>query len=215
MLYQKVATPEVIAHQLKAYNLMRSNQPSKIKGIDETTLEYQWVEGKHPTHWQPVWDAAKLAMWDTGISTVTNDKRFMYCRYVNDVAEKYRVPSEQTVRAFVCIIQSHLTPVRMTHGDLTFANVIETGLGMTFIDPGNDRGLCCREIDEAKILQSMDGFDCAYRNWEPPRWQPAFPSRRVHIALLITHYIRMLRHVNPTGCEFARQRIEQLNRSMI
>lgn len=176
--------------------------PSNIK-VHIDCYSYDFVEGKHPTDWRKVMRQAELLWGWQGCTPLEIDVG-AYIRY----CEERWVP-EACLRE---IRKAKLTPVAMCHGDMTFANAIETRDGdIIFIDPGEHRGLPCRELDEAKILQSLDGFDVVYRGWAQPMAYPKFPTRRIHWALLATHYARLLRHVkHEPSLAFARQRIEEI-----
>lgn len=125
----------------------------------------------------------------------------LYIQYV-----ALRSPDNRVGAAMLKLKRADLTPVHTCHGDLTLQNVV----GNYIIDPGDPRGLPCREIDEAKIMQSLDGYDVIKYGYPPP-----FPcvfegARKVHYVLLLSHYVRMLRHQKGHVLAFAQRRITEL-----
>lgn len=97
------------------------------------------------------------------------------------------------------------SPVVACHGDLTLENVVWVPGWLpkdfypgsfVFIDPGYDRGLPCRELDEAKIVQSMEEYQIRGNiirgdalDWLISRWDSSS-----HNVLLASHYLRLIRH---------------------
>lgn len=173
--------------------------PSGLE-LTGTLLSYDFVQGQHPTDWQAVHRAAS-GFWAMPGPTLPIDPE----RYIDYCCADHPVLARE-IRVAV------LTPVALCHGDMTLANVIQDRTGrLTFIDPGYDRGLPCVELDEAKLLQSLDGFDVVYRGWQQPQAWPKMPTRRIHWALLATHYLRLLKHVeHRPSRDFAQQRIKEI-----
>lgn len=103
---------------------------------------------------------------------------------------------------FICptilgvIESSSFTPVCMCHGDATPWHVIEGYNGIvTIIDPGNPRGLECKELDESKLLFGYDNVGQLMFGANYPRDTVIpFEVTDIHRALLATHYYRMTRH---------------------
>jgi hypothetical protein len=192
-------------------------RPEQVYPQGDYNLIYSFIDGQHPIHWSPVWRAASFYLWGDladAADRVTGEQRINYVNYCCGV-EAQLFNRVKLRRAYDVIYESHLTPVKICHGDLTFANCIHTEQGIVFIDPGCARGLPCREIDEAKLMQSLDGFDELYRNHQPPSLATPFPARPVHKALLATHYLRLLRHIKKESCvRLALQRIDQIERNL-
>lgn len=213
MRYLKKEPKDVVDFQLAAYEQMHGYQPTNIVRAHDEAYEYDWVEGMHCRQWKAVWDATKVACWDGDTQPIERYNREAYTHYVLCASIDTHVSASHITAATSIILRAPLTPVRMCHGDLTFANVIlHPHCGVILIDPGCDRGLTCREMDESKLLQSLDGFDEAYRGWTPtPAQSACFWPAPIHWALLLTHYVRMLRHVNEVGQAFARRRIKEIN----
>lgn len=200
-------------HAYKWFQSLPSlNRPMNCELVNNELLSYDFIEGTHPRNWQYLHEVAAQVIWGVHppmCDTLEID-RTRYCAYMYNCAAALKMrPPERAIHR---IMTEPLTPVLKCHGDLTFANVILTREGnYVFIDPGDDRGLPCRELDESKIMQSLDGFDVIYRNWEDPSGYPRFPARRVHWALLVTHYYRLLRHVSfEPALAFARDRINDI-----
>lgn len=126
------------------------------------------------------------------------------------------------------------TPVASCHGDLTLENVVcrrkvaeNTGIEMldfVFIDPGHPRGLPCREMDEAKIMQSLEEHsnrNVANGTFEPIQrgtfdWYNEKLASLPHRVLLASHYLRLLRHAKKHPqwrVEHARKRLEELTQA--
>jgi hypothetical protein len=185
--------------------------PKNLLLVKGNTIEYDFIDGHHPRDWKDVHDEM-IGIWHHGINKRLDMDGDSYIEYVVKRAIELGLERKRIEKALSCIVKDPLTQVTFCHGDLTLYNVLKTQDGIVLIDPGNPRGLPCQEIDEAKIMQSLDGFDCVYRNLPQANIVPTFPARKVHWALLLSHYIRMLRHIerHRAACNFAKQRIRQL-----
>jgi len=189
------------------------NRPSGI-AISQAGCSYNFVEGRPPTSWAIVRASAYNAIWKQSGPMLDRD-RPAYLDYsrqaMRDTMDQGYHP--QIERALSYILVDYLHPVAACHGDLTFANCIQTRDDtIVFIDPGHHRGLPCEELDTAKILQSLDGFGVVYRGWAQPQAFPKMPTRRIHWVLLMTHYLRLLRHVtHEPSLKFARRRIVEIS----
>lgn len=178
------------------------------------TIECDWVYGRPPSSGREYYATLQL-LWRTRIEpydlrTVLGSGNIDLDTYAKRVAH-----DENGIRACDALREHvhELHTVEMTHGDASFSNVIMSydGSRATLIDPGRNRGLCCRELDEAKMLQSYDGFEEVYRRILRPTDDPPFEVRRVHWLLLVTHYIRLLRHVPcRLSLEYANRRIHEI-----
>lgn len=169
-------------------------------------IAYNFVVGQTPRSWRTVWHLAESALWgrpdDPRVRPIS---RATYVGYVVDRALQSGIGDSRTHNVIKQVLNIDLTPVVECHGDMTMQNVI----GDVFIDPGQDRGLPCRELDEAKLLQSCEGFCELYRGTRTPDDAHLMrPGRSVHV-LLLTHYIRLLRHC-PSMKEWTTQRIRTL-----
>lgn len=193
------------AYVQRWFNIPERHRPTNIKAIDYNTVQYDYVEGEHPRNWYDVYLVAFTQLWGKYQTAYSGDRN-IYLKYVKSLSPQPLGWVED------CILNAKLTHADFVHGDLTLANCILTpDHRIVFIDLGYHRGLPCREIDESKILQSLDGFDQVYRGWAP--FDPDIErmhARPIHWALLATHYIRMLRHVSPIGVEFALKRIKEI-----
>lgn len=168
-------------------------------------LSYDFIDAPLCNDWRQARDLAYNCLWqgyDIGVSYV---ERQAYCDYVFDkTPPSYRAQFKYVSDLIMTSVL--MQPMNTVHGDLTLYNII----GKTFIDPAPPR-LHCIEIDESKILQSLDGFGVVYRNQPQPMAYPKMPTRPVHWALLVTHYIRLLHHVtHAESLRFAYQRIGEL-----
>ncbi len=189
-------------------------RPPKLAMPTESCLTYELVHGSHPTRIAPVWDAANRSIWAWADKPEEIDRE-KYLRYVYGVSktEGVSMPS----RLAESIRQDLVTLVGHVHGDLTLHNVIERSGSqqLIFIDPGHAHGMACRELDEAKLLQTLDGFCLLYRGCRvDPGERLPVAVRRIHWALLWTHYVRLLRHMRSRkrkDCEiFARRRLSEI-----
>lgn len=153
--------------------------PSGIERESPTTYSYDFFEGTHPRWGRSVARAHTLlrtCIWDEVDGSVDPSA---YLEYIGlDIGEHLQ----------------DLTPVIMTHGDPTLENILFTQRRMIFIDPGWSR-LECREIDEAKMLQSLLTFwETIKRGWAPKKHSIPFEVRTSHIALLASHWYRLMKH---------------------
>jgi hypothetical protein len=107
-----------------------------------------------------------------------------YMQYMSDKMpdEHYRI---------VCASLRGLTPVGQVYGDCTWENIVLTNDRVVFIDPGDPRGLFCKELDLAKLLQSERGWELVKKGGEGV--QAPWPADNV-VALYVTHLYRLLRH---------------------
>lgn len=116
------------------------------------------------------------------------------CKFNSPMCIPYHTGAQEKDYKWIwdTIMEADLTPVAYCHGDMTLENCIDTGGdGIVFIDPGYPRGLNCREIDQAKLLQSLRGWH-ELKGYPKPisiyNWRP------IHFALYVTHLIRLLCH---------------------
>lgn len=198
-----------------------SVKPQSLKWVDGN-LSYDWVAGVHPTNGAEMHRFMVQALWGSLLPNCMELDRTAYVSYVTDRArqattvtgDKFfnRDDMRRIMRALEFVIDDELTCVSDYHGDCTNHNVLKTPSGrMILIDPGEARGLPCREIDEAKMLQSYEGFCEMYRGTPRLRWTVS-PSR-IQLVLLMSHYIRLLHHIYDDRCvAFAVRRIESISR---
>lgn len=196
-------------------------------GVGSPTLVYDLVQGHHPRDWSLVHYAASRCVW--GHSHINRPPDDAARReYVDYVVEAMRLghrewctlgtwdslAARDVRNAMRSVLTDELTGVASCHGDMTLYNCLlpyDEPSRIIFIDPGNPRGLLCRELDEAKMMQSLDGWDEMYRDLPPCTRARPMPTRRVHYALLLSHYVRLLRHMrNDSHATFAVHRILDL-----
>lgn len=178
----------------------REHKPPGIRLIDDEHYRYEFVPGNHCTNWRLIWHTAAEWLW---LDAERPLDREGYVNYVCDIYD----PGDGVLSP---ILNEPLTPVFNPHGDLTFENTVLYKNKVVFLDPGSCRGLPCRELDEAKLMQSCDGWEIVDNgDPEPPR-QILFTDR-LHLALSLTHYIRLTRHEHPQhSLDFAWKRIKEL-----
>jgi hypothetical protein len=179
-------------------------RPSGLE-IYNGALSYDFIDGQTPRDYYDVWLMMKQDVW--GGMGLTVDRN-QYCSYVAGLTD------DNMSRVLRIIDKSELTSVTRCHGDLTLYNCIETVENdLVLFDPNDCHGLPCQELDESKLLQSLDGFDYVHKGLPPLTHTIMFDCRKVHWALLITHYIRMLRHpdkISNVSQSFARERIKSI-----
>ena len=103
------------------------------------------------------------------------------------------------------------------HGDCTLGNVIRKRDGdLVFIDPANPRGMPCVELDQSKLMQSLDGWEVIKYGLPqavvcPTDW-PRLEPNPLHYAFLATHYWRMLPYQvgDEQATRFAEMRLREL-----
>jgi hypothetical protein len=169
-------------------------------------LTYDYVDGVAPVDWRTVHEAAQIAIWAGEPKLGINCRAYEW--HVLDVTPDIW---KHDVNNILKSRLGGLTSVRACHGDLTLYNCVQQGKDIYFLDPSPARGLPCVELDESKMLQSLDGFGVVFRGLPQPLAWPKMRTRPVHWALLLTHYIRLLKHVKHKGAlGFANQRIREL-----
>lgn len=162
-------------------------------------LSYMCWDGKwlhmencdeHCLNWREVIPAAVSALWEHGDRYLP----ISYTSYASYVLS--RCPGWLATR-WMRLYREHVvdkcTPVKNCHGDMTLSNVMIRKGDVVFIDPGKSHGLPCREIDEAKLLQSYRGWHWFIHKEEPIGQMITLQRHRV---LLLSHYIRILHHLD-------------------
>jgi hypothetical protein len=178
-------------------------KPTNIERVSETSYSYDRVAGHMPAtqgEVRAVHETANRILWRPTIpissSYIDQAHKEDYIEYVQEKAAALWLNSEALANVFDIIRRTPLYRVDEVHGDLTLENVLITGVSqVVFIDPGHPRGLVCKELDQAKILQStftkwdlMNGSSGSYWLHAP------FVINPIHLALLATHWIRLLNH---------------------
>lgn len=183
--------------------------PSGLRPSDHG-YSYDFVEGAcpvDPSRIDALLQFCASELWYAGTGPLLVMKPRDYFGYVADVACTVGIDRRCMDWVFSHSKKCWFTPVRACHGDLTLENVVDVGTGFVFIDPGRDRGLPCKELDEAKTVQWMEEIDAA-----------PLPLTLERCVLLVTHYMRLLRHSakhSSARCAHAARRIEQLTFSRI
>ncbi len=216
---------EVVHHAAWMRDSIHLRFVPHIRQISENGYEYSWINGRPPRSYNEFRDAAtwlwglKLPGFYKNIEIADEVAKVLRPCFIDPEEYSHRFEWHPVGRTAGIALRdlplSEFTPVAFTHGDMTFSNVIVgyDGLGAVLIDPGNHRGLCCRELDESKIMQSYDGFEAIYRGIVKPihTVTHVIKPRRVHHLLQISHYVRLLKHVTcQESREFAELRISQL-----
>ncbi len=195
---------ELVDRQLEFFaELDASYKPKNIKRLTDCEYDYDYVIGgsaQTQAHVDCIYTKAREHLWGMTSNWISNAAKWLYGSYVIDRALAQKLDIEKVVEVARYIVQKPLREVKLCHGDLTLENVIvEPSPGkwtpIVFIDPGDPRGMVCRENDEGKLLQSlltkwdiMNGSSGAFWLTVP------FPIQPIHLAFLATHYIRLLNH---------------------
>ena len=176
--------------------------PKEVQVLGKRIIAYKSITGTPARDADKVLAAANV-MWysEPGLMPLGNSHKSEYLMYCG-------IHLSDPIAGV--LYATALTPVSYCHGDMTLENCIDTGTRIVFIDPGWPRGLNCKELDEAKVLQSVDGWH-ELKGYPKPKC--TFEWRPVHWALLVTHYLRLLRHPElhtEVQLAFARKRIEEI-----
>jgi hypothetical protein len=169
---------------------------------------YEFAPGIMPRDVERVWRAAQHNIW-AATSQRLDINRTAYVHYCQS---KMHVP--QWVGN--AIIEDLLTPVTHCHGDMTLSNAVQLSDGeIIFIDPGDPRGLPCRELDEAKLMQSTNGWEEVRWGADPTRGVLPFVIKPIHMVLLYTHLGRLLCHEHPQpALDWAKGAMESVDNIM-
>lgn len=156
-------------------------------------------------------DDRRKALMSFSVDLDAYERHLMHCVPADNIDDAEW--AMKTLRSYA----NTLTPVRQVHGDASQSNFVHTygdNPRVVMIDPGHHRGLCVKELDEAKLLQSLLGFEYVYRHFHMPHYVLLpFEVTRCHIALLVTHLLRLLRHVGKNcakSTHFAKQLISRI-----
>lgn len=171
---------------------------------DDDTCTYDFVQGSYPTDLAACHESLRRHVWDSSTpASVLNVG--MFITHVLNAASRCDVQDMMNMAYKVCSktleYASHATPVHDVHGDATLENTVQTCSGIVFLDPGHDRGMPCRELDESKMMQSLLGYD--HIKHQHPVWpketKTPFEVKPLHYALLCTHLIRLIPHQSAAG----------------
>lgn len=238
-------------YQLEWFSKLKDHSPrGLVKHFDG--YSYEHVQGECPVRPERVPQLIQFCqryLWSTMTTSLVSPPA--YVEYCMKVARQLRLTSVALfLERRMLNIGLLITPCRC-HGDMTLENVvmtneweafagkltdfpqrkkIESGCSFILIDPGHDRGLPCRELDEAKIMQSLEelikirssqedysyprlGFLQGYFGEEIWKWYKEKSQSPVHQFLLATHYLRLLRHADKHPSwriEHAERRLKEL-----
>lgn len=159
------------ANSVRFFAQLDSHKPRKVSLVDATHYTYEYVPGEPNFDIPAIISLCERTIWQP-------------YRIIPDRLQYYTyMMKHKKLRYWEYILTDPITPVVNPHGDLTCDNVI----GDTFIDPGECHGLWCREIDEAKLMQSA-------RGWKHESRPLPFTPHRIHWVLLLSHYYRLLKY---------------------
>jgi len=208
----KTTTKAIVDAQLLIYESIHPEyRPTNIKRISECEFSYDFVNGPMCESIKDIWSAAKIAMWQGDTRNITMTERYEYVKYVFDLCDSFNSIT-QIRQGLLPILTDILTSVRCVHGDMTCCNTVSSQKlkHSVFIDPADCHGLKCQELDEAKLLQSYDGWEFIKYGHKLNYGELPFEVRPVHTALLLSHYIRMLRYQKDKVYDFAIKRIREI-----
>lgn len=200
---------DIVDRHLEFFNGLPSEvKPANIVRTAPCSYEYDYVEGapiRAQRHLENLYSSAFCYLWSRHIRGDVNLAISEYLGYVNELNAGLGYPCGLFNRVAACIFDAsgHIVMTEM-HGDLTLENVLRTQDDhYVFIDPGMVRGgLSCRQLDEAKMLQSvLTKWDILNRTSPTFGLRAPFEVEPVHIAFLITHWIRLMRHTERHGSE--------------
>lgn len=217
----KKANKSILDLQEHVYAQMHPNyRPGALKRVDEDTLEYNFIQGEECFDIAQILEAAYSGIWNHNSRRTKICNTSEYINYMHGLLA-YHYSELETLgcnpgaafEIFERLSNCTLTPVFTTHGDMTLQNTIrEAGSKyIRFIDPADDHLLRCRELDESKLLQSIDGWEIIARGWFRTIKNVKLINRsEANLILLLSHYIRMLRYQKGNCKMFAYKRIFEL-----
>lgn len=209
----KTENPKIVDWQLRIFELLPSkHHPRILRRLFSTTYEYEWVDGKQNFTKTDLIKVSKICtkyLWQKQIC----EENYWYKAVLN-----YLIYCQQRYPIVIPILQKLiksevLTPTNFIHGDLTLENIVKAK-ELILLDPSPPRYLICKELDEAKLLQSiLTGWEVIKRKWELQIIEPPFVIRPCHIGLLLSHWIRLYVHQDlhkPKIIKAAKETIEAL-----
>jgi hypothetical protein len=198
------------------YEWLRTAPPGtavRVLDAGDGWYTYDWYDGQPALHASHVWLFMKKHVWDYGAGPDFWIDKNRYVDHVYEVSRGLDVRDSLVTLVLNQIWTLSVTPVRYCHGDLTLLNVVDGMDGLKLIDPCDCHGLPCRELDESKLMMSLDGWDFV-KTGRWPDVRSRIPGvRRVHHALLATHYLRALAHSEKhceRALEFCRDRFYEI-----
>jgi len=192
----KKAEKDIIEWQIKVFACLPKQFYPNIYHITKYSYRYDFIDGNHnltSTDLRTVYNLCKLYFWYPKVYT-EQEKKQQIKDYLIYCYEKITGVELSFLRSM--IKTNYLSFTNIIHGDLTIENIIKTNdKKIIFIDPSPPHFLCCKELDESKLLQSiLTGWEVIKRKWEFILIDPPFEIRPVHIGLLLTHWIRLYAH---------------------
>ena len=162
---------------------------------EDSWTHYTYVPGFHPSKPGPRVMAALSCVW--GKTELVSRSVREYRKYMDEFMDEPIV--------WAALSDTKLNWCQQVVGDCTLENIVMSPAGnVYFIDPGYPRGLVCTENDQAKLLQSVRGWEKAAQTDAP------FTASRAVVAIYITHLYRLLRHNHaPHKLEWAREEIRR------
>jgi hypothetical protein len=168
---------------------------------EEDGIVYKFTPGYHLADLMLLRTRLHEMVWSRNLDFPRSDPA-KYVKYVRGIWGEFEL--DDWARA-ACVV----------HGDCTLENLVwERGHGLRIIDPGDPRGMLVQELDEAKLLQSF----CTH--WEV--WRRGWPiietpvehfrnlDTRLHLQLLLSHWLRLSRHYPSFYAEFVIHECKQL-----
>lgn len=193
----KTELPDVLGHQLAVFKRLEPfGYAPEILKVEDHGYWYTYVEGHPPCTFAEVCAVHRAAehIWGSGSGVVPAIGDFL--TYL-----ERKVPDARKVWIDRLIAhRNKLRPAEQVQGDMTLENIVIRPNGQpVFIDPSPPRGLVARQVDEAKMLQSLlTEWEWHKREWKlfsTSVWRAPFPVSPLHIVLLALHWIRLLRHL--------------------
>lgn len=207
----KTGPTTLVDFQYAAYQFINPvHRPQCITRRGPNKLVYERVPGGMCNRVADIWNVAISAVWSRGLPRpISHHARVHYYEYTCGLCSGLNKTA--VYRALTPMLYAPLTPVYFAHGDMTCCNAILTPDNkVVFIDPADCHGLECQEIDEAKLLQSYDGWERVKYGCKLDYGPLPFKVKPAHKALLLSHYVRMLRYQTDAPRAFAVQRIKGL-----
>lgn len=183
-------------------------RPRNFSVVDDGVFAYSYMHDmRHPTTEEEFQRVIKRMESDVWVPT----NRHLHPPTVRAYGE-YIIERARSLRLGASVLgdlntifrddlpERDIPSVEMVHGDFTRENILVNDTEVRLIDPGDPRGMYCREMDISKLMQSLvtDWEHLKKRGLQAIRFSVSNITRdgfsSLEYVLLLSHWIRLASH---------------------